>query len=103
MARHTWTNGAEDQRPDHSAASIRSHEQTQVKCLAVYLFYKYRLHDSAKDSIQKVRCHDHEHDGQNKLIVVDEAQARAQFIEVLSTVFLLFMIHGLVGFDRYGN
>ena len=103
MTRQTQTDRAEEQRTDHRTASIGGDEQTQIQRLTVYLFHEHRLHDSAKDGVQEIGCHDHDDDCQQQLIVGDEPQSLVQFVEVLSAGRLFLLMHRLVNLDGDGD
>ena len=70
----------EDQPANDGAASVRGDEQSQVQCASKDLPDVNRLDHAAKDRVEKVRQHDHHHNGQDQPIVRDEAQPILQFI-----------------------
>jgi hypothetical protein len=86
--------------PMYSAASVRGDQQAQIQRFAVHLLDEHRLDNSAVDRIQEICGHDHDDNGQHELVVDDEAQSFAQFIEVSAVWFARVLFNRLP--DVYG-
>src|SRR5215207_10871300 len=90
MPRQAMTNRCEDQTAYDSAAAVCRDKQSQVQSISKHFLDVNRLDDAAKDRIQKICQHDHDHYGQDQRIAPNETQPIPKFVKVISSGFLFF-------------
>ena len=82
MTRQAVTDSRKDQSADDRSAPVCGDQKAQSRGASIYLIYINWAHHAAKDRIQKICQHDHDDDGEDQLIVSDEAQSVTQFVKV---------------------